>query len=73
MPMRKQLREAYGFDDVAIVPGALTINPDLTDVRTEIAGLTLDIPILAAAMDAVVDPSFAIDVGQHGGAGSAQP
>ena len=69
MPMRKQLREAYGFDDVAIVPGALTINPDLTDVRTEIAGLTLDIPILAAAMDAVVDPSFAIDVGQHGGLG----
>ena len=69
MPMRKQLREAYGFDDVAIVPGALTINPDLTDVRTEIAGLTLEIPILAAAMDAVVDPSFAIDVGQHGGLG----
>ena len=69
MPVRKQLREAYGFDDVAIVPGALTINPDLTDVRTEIAGLTLDIPILAAAMDAVVDPSFAIDVGQHGGLG----
>ena len=69
MPMRKQLREAYGFDDVSIVPGALTINPDLTDVRTVIAGLTLEIPILAAAMDAVVDPSFAIDVGQHGGLG----
>ena len=66
-PMRKDLREAYGFDDVAIVPGALTINPELTDVRSEIAGQTLDIPILAAAMDAVVDPRFAIDVGQRGG------
>ena len=66
-PLRKQLHEAYGFDDVAIVPGALTINPELTDVRTEIAGQTLDIPILAAAMDAVVDPQFAIDVGQRGG------
>ena len=67
LPMRKQLREAYGFDDVAIVPGALTINPELTDVRTAIAGQTLEIPILAAAMDAVVDPQFAIDVGQRGG------
>ena len=67
LPMRKQLREAHGFDDVAIVPGALTINPELTDVRTAIAGQTLEIPILAAAMDAVVDPQFAIDVGQRGG------
>ena len=66
-PFRKELREAYGFDDVAIVPGALTINPELTDVQTEIAGQTLEIPILAAAMDAVVDPQFAVDVGQHGG------
>jgi len=66
-PLRKELREAYGFDDVAIVPGALTINPELTDVQTEIAGQTLEIPILAAAMDAVVDPQFAVDVGQHGG------
>ena len=67
LPMRKQLREAHGFDDVAIVPGALTINPELTDVRTAVAGQTLEIPILAAAMDAVVDPQFAIDVGQRGG------
>ena len=67
--LRKQLREAYGFDDVAIVPGALTINSELTNVQAEIAGLLLEIPILAAAMDAVVDPTFAIDVGQHGGLG----
>ena len=66
-PQPKQLREAYGFDDVAIVPGAVTINPEVTDVSTELAGLRLEIPILASAMDAVVDPKFAIDVGQRGG------
>ena len=66
-PARKALREAYGFDDVAIVPGSLTINPELTDVATEIAGRRLDVPILAAAMDAVVDPAFAIQVGSRGG------
>ena len=66
-PRRKTLQEAYGFDDVAIVPGALTINPELTDVSTEIAGLHLEIPILASAMDAVVDTHFAIEVGRRGG------
>ena len=66
-PARKALREAYGFDDVAIVPGSLTINPELTDVATELAGRRLDVPILAAAMDAVVDPAFAIQVGSRGG------
>ncbi|MCY3923868.1 MAG: IMP dehydrogenase, partial [Chloroflexi bacterium] len=66
-PRRKSLQEAYGFDDVAIVPGAVTINPELTDVSTELAGQRLEIPILAAAMDAVVDPHFAVDVGRHGG------
>ncbi len=66
-PRRKTLQEAYGFDDVAIVPGALTINPELTDVSTELAGQRLEIPILAAAMDAVVDPNFAIEVGRRGG------
>lgn len=68
-PRRKSLQEAYGFDDVAIVPGVLTINPELTDVSTELAGRRLDIPILAAAMDAVVDPNFAIEVGRRGGLG----
>ena len=66
-PERKALREAYGFDDVAIVPGQVTINPELTDVTTEIAGQHLQVPILAAAMDAVVDPEFAVKVGARGG------
>ena len=64
---RKELRHAYGFDDVAIVPGALTVNPALTDVSTELAGHKIELPIMASAMDAVVDPQFAIELGRRGG------
>jgi IMP dehydrogenase len=67
MAARKVLRQAYGFDDVAIAPGTITINPEMTDVSTEVGGTTLDVPILASAMDAVVDPSFAIEFGRRGG------
>ena len=64
---RKQLRQAYGYDDVAIVPGEITVNPELVDISTTIAGVRLDAPILASAMDAVVDPHFAIELGRRGG------
>jgi len=56
----KELRPAYGFDEVAIVPGTVTVNPELTDVRLTIGPHTFAHPILAAALDAVVNPSFAI-------------
>ena len=65
--LRKQLRHAFGFDDVAIVPGTVTLNPEIADTSISIAGRTLQIPILAAAMDAVVDPQFAIEFGRRGG------
>ncbi len=64
---RKELRQAYGFDDVAIVPGEITVNPELVDISATIAGLRLEAPILASAMDAVVDPHFAIELGRRGG------
>ena len=64
---RKQLRQAYGFDDVAIVPGTLTVNPALTDVSVDLAGHKIEVPIMASAMDAVVDPQFAIELGRRGG------
>jgi len=63
----KQLRHAYGFDDVAIVPGDVTINPDQTDIDFKIEGLTFSIPIIASAMDAVTDVNFAILMSQLGG------
>ncbi|UCD54531.1 MAG: IMP dehydrogenase, partial [Dehalococcoidia bacterium] len=54
-PQFKELRRAYGFDEVALVPGDTTINPDQTNVDFKIESLTFSIPIVAAAMDAVTD------------------
>jgi len=67
IPFLKDLRQAYGFDDVAIVPGTTTLNPDMTEIQFELGGLTFDLPILASAMDAVVDPQMAIAYGRMGG------
>ncbi len=66
-PQFKQLRHAYGFDDVAIVPGDVTINPDQTNIDFKIEGFTLSIPVIASAMDAVTDVNFAILMSQLGG------
>jgi len=63
----KSMRHAYGFDDVAIVPGAFTVNPELTDVSFTMGDVVFPIPVLAAAMDAVVDPGFAGKFGRLGG------
>jgi IMP dehydrogenase len=63
----KTLRQTYGFDDVALVPGEITINPDQTDISFAIDKLNLSIPILASAMDGVVDVRFAIAMGKLGG------
>jgi len=63
----KELRPAYGFDEVAIVPGDVTVNPELTDVHFSIGNFTFDFPIVAAALDAVVTPRFAIEVSRRGG------
>lgn len=50
-----RLRHTYGFDDVSLAPGPRTVEPSDVDTSVELAGLRLRIPILAAAMDAVVD------------------
>jgi len=63
----KTMRHAYGFDEVAIVPGNFTVNPELTDVTFALGDFVLGIPVLAAAMDAVVDPAFAGKFGRLGG------
>ncbi len=63
----RRARRCYGFDEVALVPGMRTVNPNEVDTSWEIAGLKLEIPILAAAMDGVVDVNFAIAMGQLGG------
>ena len=67
IPEPRQLRHAYGFDEVAIVPGNVTLNPDQTNLEFTIGEFNFALPILAAAMDAVTDPDFAIALGKAGG------
>jgi len=63
----KQLRRSYGFDEVAIVPGDITVNPDQTNIDLKIENFTFSIPIIASAMDAVTDVNFAILMSKLGG------
>src|SRR5947208_14518049 len=61
----RKARVTYGFDEIALVPGRVTINPNEVDIRfrlprKETDPLELKIPILASAMDGVVDVRFAI-------------
>ncbi len=62
-----RLRRAYGFEEVALVPGAVTADPAEVDVSVEIGGHRLEIPFMAAAMDAVADADFAARMSRHGG------
>ena len=63
----KEMERAYGFDEVALVPGDVTINPDQTNIDFTVGNSILTIPILASAMDAIVDPAFAIKFNKLGG------
>ncbi len=70
----RKARVTYGFDEIALVPGDVTINPNEVDTRFQIPkpdGSTIDlkIPILASAMDGVTDVRFCIALGQLGGLG----
>jgi IMP dehydrogenase len=53
------LRPTYGFEDVSLAPGTDTIEPADVEISQVFCGIPLGIPIIAAAMDAVVDPPFA--------------
>ena len=62
-------RRAYGFDEVAIVPSRRTRDPDDVDISWEIDAYRFDLPLVASAMDAVVSPATAAEVGRLGGLG----
>ncbi|MBO0704347.1 MAG: GuaB3 family IMP dehydrogenase-related protein [Candidatus Dormibacteraeota bacterium] len=68
----RRARRAYGFDEVALVPGAVTISPDDVDIAFRMTGpdgrqLVLPVPLWGSAMDGVVDVDFAIAMGRLGG------
>jgi len=63
----RKARRSYGFDEIALVPGRATINPNEVDISWELAGMKFGMPIIAAAMDGVVDVRFAIEMGKSGG------
>ena len=63
----KSGRQAYGFDDIAIVPSRRTRDPEDVDISWEIDAFRFDLPLLASAMDGVVSPYTAIEIGKLGG------
>lgn len=63
----RRARRCYGFDEIALVPGEKTINPNEVDTTFEIDAKKFKIPILAAAMDGVVDVRFAVEMSKSGG------
>lgn len=72
--INRKARVTYGFDEIALVPGDETINPNEVDTSFRIPRkngdhIELSIPILASAMDGVTDVRFCIEMGKHGGLG----
>jgi IMP dehydrogenase len=70
----RKARVTYGFDEIALVPGDVTINPNEVDIafrlpRQNAEPITLGIPILASAMDGVIDVNMAVQMGKLGGLG----
>ncbi|MGB3291377.1 MAG: GuaB3 family IMP dehydrogenase-related protein [Phormidesmis sp.] len=65
----KTARRAYGIDEIALVPGARTLDPQLADTSWQIGGITREIPIIASAMDGVVDVAMAVELSRLGAFG----
>jgi IMP dehydrogenase len=65
----KSGRRAYGFDDIAIVPSRRTRDPEDVDISWDIDAFHFELPLIASAMDGVVSPRTAIEIGRLGGLG----
>lgn len=63
----RRARRCYGFDEIALVPGKTTVNPEEVDTSWEFGGRGFSVPIMAAAMDGVVDVAFAVEMSRLGG------
>src|SRR5262249_52731244 len=69
----RKARVAYGFDDIALVPGAITVNPNEVDISWELCGRRFDLPIIAAAREGSVGPRVASGMGRLGGLAVLNP
>ena len=65
----KTARRAYGIDEIALAPGQRTLDPKLADTRWTIGGIEREIPIIASAMDGVVDVKMAVLLSELGALG----
>lgn len=65
----KSARRAYGIDEIALVPGQRTLDPSLADTKWQIGGIDREIPIIASAMDGVVDVRMAVLLSELGAMG----
>jgi IMP dehydrogenase len=65
----KKARQAYGFDDIAIVPSRRTRDPQDVDIGWKLGPHLLELPLLGSAMDGVISPATAIKLGELGGLG----
>ncbi len=65
----KTVRRAYGIDEIALVPGKCTVDPEVTDTKWTLGGIQREIPIIASAMDGVVDVEMAVELSKLGALG----
>jgi len=65
----KTARRAYGIDEIALVPGVRTLDPSLADTRWSLGNIEREIPIIASAMDGVVDTKMAVLLSELGALG----
>ena len=65
----RTVRRAYGIDEIALVPGGRTVDPAITDSSWTLGGVTREIPIIASAMDGVVDVGMCVELTKQGALG----
>lgn len=65
----KTAKRAYGIDEIALVPGPQTLDPELANTRWSLGNIEREIPIIASAMDGVVDVRMAVELSKMGALG----
>jgi len=65
----RTVRRAYGIDEIALVPGGRTVDPAVTDSSWTLGGISREIPIIASAMDGVVDVGMCVELTKQGALG----